>query len=422
MFIALGALDAWPGWVGLAITIVSWAGLLVLAAVSRRSGLVVRHRADRRRSASTRPTSSRTPAGATRSSRSCSTTGSVERIKNLAVRRRRPAQHARRLPAARRRVDGEAGAGAVPDPRRRVGHRRQEPAGPAADAAPRRRRAGSASRSTTGSARRPRGPSISSTASGRSRWVREHIAEYGGDPDLICVTGGSAGGHLAAMTALTANEPRYQPDFEDADTSVTACVPFYGVYDFLGLCASGDDRPRDAPARSKWVMKADPDEDPAAFEDASPIHHVRADAPPFFVIHGSQRQPRARRARPAASSRRCAQVSDEPVLYAEVPGASHAFDVFYSTRTGTADQRGRPLPRVDRRPRAAGDTGPSTGGRRPRRRARAGPRREGRGVTPDPSRGHRRRITRTLNGIDRSDDQRAYGATRKPASVTSGTS
>ena len=30
-------------------------------------------------------------------------------------------------------------------------------------------------------------------------WVREHIAEYGGDPDLICVTGGSAGGHLAAM-------------------------------------------------------------------------------------------------------------------------------------------------------------------------------------------------------------------------------
>ena len=39
-------------------------------------------------------------------------------------------------------------------------------------------------------------------------WVREHIAEYGGDPDLICVTGGSAGGHLAAMIALTANEPR----------------------------------------------------------------------------------------------------------------------------------------------------------------------------------------------------------------------
>jgi hypothetical protein len=29
-------------------------------------------------------------------------------------------------------------------------------------------------------------------------------------------------------------------------------------------------------------------------------------------------------------------VSDEPVLYAEVPGASHAFDVFHSTRTANA--------------------------------------------------------------------------------------
>ena len=52
------------------------------------------------------------------------------------------------------------------------------------------------------------------------RWIREHIAEHGGDPDRIVVTGGSAGAHLAAMTALTANEPAYQPGFEQVDTSV----------------------------------------------------------------------------------------------------------------------------------------------------------------------------------------------------------
>jgi acetyl esterase/lipase len=65
------------------------------------------------------------------------------------------------------------------------------------------------------------------------RWIREHAHEYGADPDFICVTGGSAGGHLTALTALSQNDPAFQPGFESADTSVSAAVPFYGVYDFL---------------------------------------------------------------------------------------------------------------------------------------------------------------------------------------------
>ncbi|HVT22586.1 MAG TPA: alpha/beta hydrolase, partial [Mycobacteriales bacterium] len=59
-------------------------------------------------------------------------------------------------------------------------------------------------------------------------WIRRNIEQYGGDPSYVVVTGGSAGGHLAAMVALTANDPQYQPGFEDVDTSVKACVPFYG--------------------------------------------------------------------------------------------------------------------------------------------------------------------------------------------------
>ena len=65
-------------------------------------------------------------------------------------------------------------------------------------------------------------------------WVRDHIAEYGGDPDYIAITGGSAGGHLTALAAVTANDPDLQPGFEDADTSVAVAVPHYGVYDFAG--------------------------------------------------------------------------------------------------------------------------------------------------------------------------------------------
>jgi len=51
-------------------------------------------------------------------------------------------------------------------------------------------------------------------------WTKEHIAEYGGDPDWVAITGGSAGGHLSSLAALTPNDPQFQPGFEDADTSV----------------------------------------------------------------------------------------------------------------------------------------------------------------------------------------------------------
>ena len=64
------------------------------------------------------------------------------------------------------------------------------------------------------------------------RWVRENIAEYGGDPGFVAITGGSAGGHLCALAALTANQPEFQPGFEEVDTTVQAAVPFYGAYDF----------------------------------------------------------------------------------------------------------------------------------------------------------------------------------------------
>jgi len=57
-------------------------------------------------------------------------------------------------------------------------------------------------------------------------WIREHIAEYGGNPDFIAITGGSAGGHLSSLAALTPNRPEWQPGFEDVDTPLQSAVPF----------------------------------------------------------------------------------------------------------------------------------------------------------------------------------------------------
>ena len=162
-------------------------------------------------------------------------------------------------------------------------------------------------------------------------WYRQHAEEYGADPDFLCVTGGSAGGHLTAMMALTANVPEFQPGFEDVDTSVRGAVPFYGVYNFFE--AGPWPRPLGATRLlERMVIKQPFAQNQEAYAEASPVTYIREDAPPFFVIHGSRDSlipvPEARR-----FVEQLRDVSAAPVTYAELKGAQHAFDVFPSYRT-----------------------------------------------------------------------------------------
>ena len=163
-------------------------------------------------------------------------------------------------------------------------------------------------------------------------WTKEHIAEYGGDPDWIAITGGSAGGHLSALAALTANDPQFQPGFEDADTSVRAAVPFYGLYDFTRTDAI---HPLMVPTLAKYVFKLKRGGIAEPLRTASPITHVSADAPPFFVLHGrNDSLIPVEQARAFAGQLR--KVSRQPVAYAELPFAQHAFDIFGSVRAAHA--------------------------------------------------------------------------------------
>jgi len=162
-------------------------------------------------------------------------------------------------------------------------------------------------------------------------WIRDHAEDFRIDPDFIAVTGGSAGGHLAALMALTANRPEYQPGFGEADTSLQAAVPIYGVYDFTSRL--GTNRlPFWYRRLEAQIMKAFRDEEPEKFRRASPIEQIHPDAPPFFVIHGDRDTlAPVEEARYFADQLR--ETSKAPVVYAELGGAQHAFDLFCSPRT-----------------------------------------------------------------------------------------
>jgi acetyl esterase/lipase len=162
-------------------------------------------------------------------------------------------------------------------------------------------------------------------------WIRAHAEDYGIDPNFIVVTGGSAGGHLTALMGLTCNDPLYQPEFEQADTSIQVAVPFYGVYDFtdhLNLMPSTFRKRLLEP----WVMKAFFADEPEKFEKASPLFQVHRDAPPFLIIHGD-RDTLAPVEYAREFAKKLKACSQKPVLYAELAGAQHAFDVFTSPRT-----------------------------------------------------------------------------------------
>lgn len=165
-------------------------------------------------------------------------------------------------------------------------------------------------------------------------WARANVDRFGGDRDFVAITGCSAGGHLAALTGLTADDPELNDELStDADPSVDAVVGIYGRYDWEDRSTA--ERARFMDFLEHVVVKKRYDRHPEVFRAASPIARVRADAPPFLVVHGSAdtvipvAQARAFAERLRATSRSC-------VGYLEFPGAHHGFDMTDGARTASA--------------------------------------------------------------------------------------
>ena len=106
------------------------------------------------------------------------------------------------------------------------------------------------------------------------------------------------------MAALTVGDARFQPGFETVDTSISAVVAMYGYYGSAG--SEGDSA-------------------------SSPLAYLHAKAPPFLIIHGTlDTLVLVEDARYFADE--LARASDQPVVYAELPGTQHNFDFFHSLR------------------------------------------------------------------------------------------
>lgn len=144
-----------------------------------------------------------------------------------------------------------------------------------------------------------------SDARSAAGWLLDHHTGLGLDPSRLAVAGGSAGAHLAVMTAMLEPAPPF-----------AACVLWYPPVD-LRTFGGGDD--------GALVMGELTGNDPARLGPLSPVEHVRSGMPPVLTLTGDDDEVCTLDAIRTFHARLDAcGVPNELVVY---PGGQHGFDI-----------------------------------------------------------------------------------------------
>jgi acetyl esterase/lipase len=156
-------------------------------------------------------------------------------------------------------------------------------------------------------------------------WLHDNAPEYGFDSEQVIVTGGDAGGYLAAMVGTVDDPSIYLEDCPNEYPSTNALqgvVIYYGMYDFTDI----DDFTAEIHVSLKWFWGAAYEDIPAErIEEMSPIAQIDGSEPPFIILHGT-----ADKSIPSVKSERFATALDLAGVDVELvllPEVGHAFEL-----------------------------------------------------------------------------------------------
>ncbi|MEI6871872.1 MAG: alpha/beta hydrolase [Verrucomicrobiota bacterium] len=116
------------------------------------------------------------------------------------------------------------------------------------------------------------------------RCLRAHAKELKLDPERIGCMGGSAGGHLSGLTAMTTGLADFEGAgrFDEQSSAVKACIVMAATQDLL---AANQEKTNEG---AVLFFGASAQDSPEIYKAASPITHVRAGVPPTLFIEGEK--------------------------------------------------------------------------------------------------------------------------------------